>query len=285
MAETALVTRYRNEYIAVFEDKQSRLRYTTVTEADVQGNAAVFMTAGSGSASAVTRGANGLITARADSLTQTTATLAEWHDLDRKTRFNIYAGQANQRRIMQETSVGTLNRKIDSDIIATLDTFTNDTGTSLPADLKMIVHAQAVLGDNFVDTSDEDNMFAIVSPSFMGYLSMVKEYGSADYVDVKPLTAGPPKKFRRFMGVNWIQHPRLTGSVGAGGAGTTEQCFMYHRFAVGHAFDKDRLNISVGYNDEQDYYYARASAFFGSALLQNAGGVMMNHDASAFAAS
>ena len=71
MAETALVTRYINEYVAVFEDKQSRLRTTTMTEADVRGNQAVFLVAGSGSATAVTRGANGLIAARADSLGST----------------------------------------------------------------------------------------------------------------------------------------------------------------------------------------------------------------------
>ena len=285
MADTAFVTRYRNEYTAVFEDKQSRLRYTTVTEAEVQGNQAVFLVAGSGGASAVTRGANGLIPRRSDSLTQNTAILKEWHDLDGKSRFNIWAGQANQRRLMQETSVAVLNRQIDDDIIAVLDTFTNDTGTALPASLNMIAHALTILGDNFVDTTDEDNMFAAVSPSFMNYLIQVKEYGSADYVDVKPLTTGPAKKFKRFMGCNWIQHPRLTGSVGAGSTGSSEQCFIYHRFSVGHAFDTKQINVAVGYNDEQDYYYARASGFMGSVLLQNAGGVMMKHDGSAYAAS
>lgn len=283
MAETAFQTKYRNEFIATFEDMQSRLRMTTVTEADVNGNQAVFLVAGSGAATAKTRGANGLIPARADSLTQNTATLKEWHDLVRKTRFNIYAGQGNQRRIMQETTVGVLNRQVDDDIIAVLDTATNDTGAAQKASLDMVVYAKTILGNNFVDLSDEDNLFAVISPAFEGYLTQIKEYASADYVDVKPFN-GPSKKFRRWMGVNWIIHPRLTGSVGAGSAGTSEQCYMYHRNAVGNCFDKQGLSTAVGYDEEQDYSYARASAFMGSVLLQNSGIVQMKHDASAYVA-
>ncbi len=283
MAETAFQTKYRSDYIATFEDTQSRLRMTTVTEADVNGNQAVFLVAGSGNATATTRGANGLIPARADSLTQNTATLVEWNDLVRKIRFNIYAGQANQVRLMRETSVGTLNRKIDDDIISILDTFTNDTGLAQKASLDMVVYAKTILGNNFVPTEEEDNMFAVVSPAFMGYLIQLKEWSSMEYVDVKPMV-GPTKKFRRWMGVNWIEHPRLTNSVGAGGSGASEQCFMYHRNALGNCFDAKNLNIAVGYDDEQDYSFARATGFMGSVLLQNAGGVMMKHDASAYAA-
>lgn len=70
----------RQELVAEFEEGMSWLRQTTVTEAVIKGNTATFLVAGSGGAAAVTRGINGLIPARADSLTQTSATLVEWHD-------------------------------------------------------------------------------------------------------------------------------------------------------------------------------------------------------------
>jgi hypothetical protein len=79
MAESAPQTQYRQELIAEFEEGMSWLRRTTVTEAVIKGNQATFLVGGSGGASAVTRGINGLIPARADSLTQLTATLTEWH--------------------------------------------------------------------------------------------------------------------------------------------------------------------------------------------------------------
>ena len=96
MAETAYQRQYRQEFIHGFEDRQSRLRSAVTTEAVVKGNEAVFLVARSAAgtgvgAQGVTRGVNGLIVARGDSLVQSTATLTETHDLVRKTGFNIFA--------------------------------------------------------------------------------------------------------------------------------------------------------------------------------------------------
>jgi len=283
MSDTAFQTQYRQEYIHGFEDRQSILRATTIQEAQVKGNQAVFLVADSGSATAVTRGVNGLIPARADNNTQLTCTLNEWHDLVRKTNFNVFASQGDQRRIMQATTMAVVNRKIDDIIIAQLDTATNDTGSAAQASLDMVVYARTILGNNFVDITDEDNMFGLISPAFEGYLMQIPEYASADYVSVMPFT-GPARRFRRWMGVNWMVHPRLTGSVGAGSAGTSEQCFMYHRNAIGCAVNKEGLQTPVGYDGEQGYSWARVSIDMGSKKLQNAGIVMMKHDASGYVA-
>lgn len=77
--DTAFQVQYRSEFIATFEQRQTLLRDSVTTEAVIKGNTATFLVAGSGGATAKTRGVNGLIPARADSLTQTSATLAEWH--------------------------------------------------------------------------------------------------------------------------------------------------------------------------------------------------------------
>lgn len=284
MAETAFQKEYLQSFIHGFEDMQSRLRSTVFTHAQFKGNEAVFLVADSGSASATSRGVNGLIPARADNNTQNTATLKEWHDLVRKTGFNIFASQGDQKRLMQETCMAVINRKMDDDIIAILDTMTNDTSTAQKASLDMVVHAKTILGDNFVPIEEEDNMFGVISPAFDGYLHQVPEYASADYVENKPFS-GPARRFRRWMGVNWIVHPRLTGSVGAGGDGTSEQCFLYHRNSVGHAANTAGMQALVGYDEEQDYSWSRCSIYMGSVKLQNAGAVMMKHDGSAYGAS
>ena len=283
MADTAFQRQYRQEYIHGFEDRQSILRATTVQEAVIKGNEAIYLVSDSGAATAVNRGVNGLIPARADNNEQFTCTLLEWHDLVRKTNFNIFASQGDQRRIMQETTMAVVNRKIDDIIIAELDQATNDTGTAAQASLDMVVYARTILGNNFVDLTDEDNMFGLISPAFEGYLMQIPEYASADYVEVKPFT-GPARRFRRWMGVNWMCHPRLTGSVGAGGTGASEQCYMYHRNSMGCAVDKDGIDSPVGYDEEQGYSYARVSVHLGAKLLQNSGIVQMKHDASAYVA-
>lgn len=277
MAENAPQIQYRNELVAEFEEGESWLRRTTVTEAVINANQATFLVAGSGGASANTRGLNGLIPARADSNTQLTATLVEWHDLVNKSRFNIFQSQGDQRRLMQETTRKVLNRRIDADIVAQLDTATNQiSATAASMSLSVVAQAMTTLGENEVPVEDEDKMWAVCTPAVRGYLMQIPEFNSADYVEMKFLN-GPAKRVQRWAGFNWIFHPNLTG-VGT----ASEQCYFYHQDAIGSAFDSgEGLNTAIGYNDEHDYSYARASSFTGAKLLQQTGILQFLHDASA----
>jgi hypothetical protein len=282
MSDTAFQTQYRQEFIAAFEQHQSLLRDSVTTEAVIKGNTATFLVAGSGDAEAVTRGVDGMIPARADDNNQLSATLREWHDLVRKTRFNIFASQGDQRAIMQKTTMSVINRKVDSDIFTELNTATQDTGAVQTASLGLALRAKTILGNNEVPF--DGNIFSAITPAFEAYLLQIAEFSSADYVTKKPIDSGETgfkdaPGYYRWMGVNWIVHPKLPG-VGT----AAEKCFMYHRSAIGHAVNKEGIQSPVGYNEEQDYSYARASADMGSKLLQNSGVVVMNHDGSAFVA-
>jgi hypothetical protein len=278
VSDTAFKTQYRDEYVAAFEARETLVRKTVTTEADVRGNTAVFLVAGSGGATAVTRGVNGLIPARADDNTQHSCALQEWHDLVRKTRFNVFASQGNQRQLMQETTMAVVNRKIDSDIIGQLEQGTQDTGAATTMSLDLAVYAKTILGNNSVPA--DGNLFALITPAAEAYLMQTKEFGSANYTSRMPFD-GKGGVFTSFMwaGVTWIVHPNLTGKGTA-----AEKCLMYHRDAIGHAIDMETLQTPIGYDEEQDYSWARASGFFGSKLLQNIGVVVINHDGSAYAA-
>ena len=279
-SQSAAMIQYRQEFVNYFEVRESLLRASVTKESVVKGNQAVFLVAGTGGASAVTRGLNGLIPSRGDDLTQNTATLQEWHDLVQRTGFNVFASQGDARRIMQETTMIAINRKIDSDILTELDNTTLDTGNTAAAlTLSKVAWAYAVLGNNGVPVEEEDNMFFVISPAANAYLMQTKEFASADYVDVKPFN-GPMRKYRRWMGFNWIVHPNVSG------AGTSlEKLFAFHRSAIGQAVNKDDIQSPIGYNEEQDYSWARCSIFMGSKLLQNSGVVRTNHDGSAYAAT
>ena len=275
MAESAPVIQYRSQLVDTFEEGMSWLRQTTVTEAVIKGNQATFLVAGSGGANATTRGLNGLIAARPDSMTQTTATLVEWADLVRKTRFNIFQSQGDQKALMQKTTRKVLNRRVDADIIAQLDTATTNLGAAASFALSAAAKAIVTLGENEVPTEELDSMFAVCTPAVRGYIMQLPESTKIDYVDMKYLT-GPARRTMRWAGFNWIFHPNLTG-VGT----SSEKCYFFHKEALGSAFDSDNLDVAIGYNDEQDYSYARASAFTGAAVLQQAGIVQFLHDASA----
>lgn len=277
MADSAFQTQYRQEFIAQFEQKESLLRGMCVTEAVIKGNQAQFLVAGSGGAAAVTRGLNGNIPPRVDSLTQVPATLVEWHDKPQRTEFNIFASQGDGRRIMQMSTVKVMNRKIDQDILGSLSGASNTLGAAQKITLALVQRAMAHLDLQDVDTTEEDNMFFIGSPAMRAYLMQVKEFADADFVDVKVHT-GRQLRFRRWSGFNWAFHPHVPGAGSA-----AEQGFAFHRDAVGHAVNTGEMDVRAGYNEENAYYWARSSIFMGSALLQNAGVVAVNHDGSAYA--
>jgi hypothetical protein len=281
MAATAFQVQYRDEFIAGFEQRQSLLRETVTTESVIKGNQATFLVADSGAATAVTRGVDGLIPARNDNLTQTTATLAEWHDLVRKTNFNVFASQGNQRAIMQQTSMAVVNRKIDNDILATALTGTVTTGAAVPASLGLVMKAKTKLGNAGIPW--DSNINSVISPAFEAYLMQIKEFASREYISGAP-TDGADAAWKdrptmyRWLGVNWIVHPNVAG-VGT----ASESCFMYHKSALGHAIDVQNIESLVGYDEEQAYSWARTTGHFGTALLQNTGVVEMVHDGSAYA--
>ena len=282
MAASAPQIQYRQEWVKGFEQREALLRLTTTTEAVIKGNQATFLVADSGSATAVTRGVNGLIPARNDNLTQTTATLTEQHDLVQKTGFNIFQSQSDQRAIAQDTTRGTINRKIDDQIITELNTGTQDTGSAVTATVDLALRALAILGNAKVPW--DGNIFAAITPAFYAYIMRAPEFASSDYVPIKPMenAAGAwrdqPMMYR-WLNVNWIVHPGLPGA-----ATSAEKCFMYHRSAIGHAVDTANVSAVAGYQEEQDYSYFRASVYAGAKLLQNTGVVVINHDGSALVA-
>lgn len=281
MASTAFQTQYRQEFIAAFEQRQALLRDTVTTEAVISGNTATFLVAGSGSATAVTRGVDGLIPSRNDTLTQTSATLVEWHDLVRKNNFNVVNSQGDQRAIMQNTSMAVVNRKIDSDILTTLLTGNVTWGAATTASLAAVMVALTKLGNAGVPL--DSNISAVISPAFHAYLAQTKEFASVEYVSSKP-TDGNDLAWRdrpmnyRWQGVNWIVHPNVSGVATA-----TERCFMYHKSAIGHALNTGNIESEADYDREQAYSWARTTIHMGSALLQNTGVIEMSHDGSAFA--
>jgi hypothetical protein len=287
MAGAAPQVQYRQEFIAGFIQRQSLLRDVVTHESVIKGNQATFLVASS-SGTAVTRGVNGLIPTRDNSNTQVTATLAEKHDLIEMTGFNIFQSQSDQRAIMQMNTMSVINRDIDNVILAELANATLDTGAATTASLTMVSKAKAQLQNNGVPFDGQ--LYAVVSAAFMEYLQQIPSFASADYVNVKPfvspanLNASNEKAmgqgWHEWNGVKWIVSSLISG------AGTAaEECYMFHRNAIGHAVDRGGIDSAIGYEDKQQISWARASVFHGAKILQNTGIVNMNHDGSAFTAT
>jgi len=287
MPGAAPQVQYRQEFIAGFIQRQSLLRDVVTHESVIKGNQATFLVASS-SGTAVTRGVNGMIPYNDNSNTQVTATLAEKHAPFEMTGFNIFQSQSNQREIMQMNSMSVINRDIDLVILAELANATLDTGSATTASLTMVSKAMAQLQNNGVPWDGQ--VYAVVSAAFMLYLMQIPSFASADYVNVKPFVNFPGlnasnekaagQGWYEWMGVKWIVSSQISG-VGT----SAEECFMFHRSAIGHAVDTGGIDTEIGYDGKQQISWSRASLFHGAKILQNTGIVNFNHDGSAFVAT
>lgn len=276
MPSTAPQIQYRQELILGFEERKSILLQSVTQDAVIKGNTATFLITSSSGDEAVTRGTNGLIPYRSEDLTQVTCTLIENHAPYRKTGFNIFQSQGDQRRSMQEASMAVINRQINKDIITQLNTGTNDTGTTAKASLGLVMHAQTILGNN---AAMEGQITALISPAFFGYIAQDKAFTNIEYAPRKMFDGSTNMAFK-WGPIDFIVYSKVPG-VGT----SSEKCFMYNKAAIGYAMDSKGMQVAVGYDEEQDYSYSRATYYGGAKLLQNSGVVVINHDASGFAAS
>jgi prepilin-type N-terminal cleavage/methylation domain-containing protein len=283
--DTAFQTQYKQEYIQGFEQRVSLLRETVTTAADIKGNTCVFLVADSGSAQAQTRGINGRIPARGDNQTQNSCILQEWHDLVRKTGFNVTASQGNQRQMMQDSSMGVINRKIDDTVITELATGTVAIGTAAVTipNVSFFQNGRVKLSNASVPW--DSRVTLLCQPSFLAYLEQAPEFANAEYVDLRPYkgTDENPSWEDKPMAYRWrnckiVEHPNLPGK-----GTTSEKSFLYHQTAIGHAMAMETIEARAGYDEEEDYSWARTTVYMGAKLLQNAGVIVMTHDGSAYA--
>lgn len=281
MADTAYKVLYRDEWIKAFERDKTTLRECTTRESMINGRQAVFLVAGSGS-NATTRGSNGLIPATPLDLNQNTVTLAEAHSLKNMTGFNLFAGQSNQRAIMQDMTRTEINRAIDDAIIAALNTGTVDANSAAQIFTKSLAtHAATLLWNSNVP--NDGNAFGLLTPAAWGHMSDIEEFGSDLYADGKPNIAGTPPMgapFKLWQGIKWFMHTGLAGK------GTSDaKCIVFHKNAIGYAYSSGEIMAAADYEEEQDYSWARASVYHGSLKLQNSGIVIVHHNDEVYTAS
>lgn len=271
----ATKTVYRDEFIAAYEQSKSLLATATTPQTQTEGNVATFLIAGSGGQRAVTRGQNGQIPYNTPSNTQVSVTLVEKHAPFELTGFDIFSSQGNQKQIIQDASMAVIRRDQDLIILTELANATQDYGSG-SLELATIAMSKAILGQNFVDTSNPDDMFWIISPAAEAYLMQMPEFTSADYVSVTPMEGGQARNYRRWMGSNWMVSALVTG-VGT----ASEVLYNYHRSALGYAANMGGEKVNIGYDEKQDSSWSRATIYHQAKILQNSGIIKVAHDGSA----
>lgn len=176
-----------------------------------------------------------------------------------------------------------VNRKIDDQIINVLNTGTVTVGAaSATPTISLFQNARVKLSNASVPW--DSNICLLCQPSVLAFLEQAPEFANAEYVEVRPYTGSDsnPSWQDKPMAYRWrntmiIEHPNLPGKATA-----SEKSFLYHKTALGHAANTGGIMTAVGYNDEQDYTYARTSCFMEALLLQNTGVVVWTTDGTVY---
>lgn len=275
MTVQAAVTKFIGDTVSAFRAERSLLSTAPRKELMTNGLTATWLVSGSSTRTAVTRGQNGDIPYGSPTNSQVSATLVEKHVPIAITGFDVFASQGNQVAEMRADAIAAINREMDLTILAELANATQDYGSGT-MDVSQILVAQAVLGQNFVNVEDANNMVAIISPGARAYLMQTTEFASGDYVDYKPF-GGPVRKVWNWAGINFIVSPMVTGLGTA-----SEVLYLFHRDALGYAINMGEDKIAAGFNEEQQRSWVLATVYHAAKILQNTGIVKLTHDASAF---
>jgi hypothetical protein len=280
MAVQAAITQFKKELILAYEQRKSLLAGSAQKETLANGHVVTWLISGAGSQTAVTRGQDGDIPYGVPTNTQVSATLIEQHAPESLTGFDVFASQGNQVELMKTNVMAIIRRAQDQIILTELANATQDYPVSGTLTVEMIAGARAILGNQHVPISEEDNMFCVISPAAEAYLLQTTEFTNAEYRDVKPFEGGIAMKYRRWMGMNWIVADVLQG------AGTSaEIMYMYHRSAFGYAIAMGEEKVTAGFNEEQQRSWALATVYHQAKILQNTGIIKLTHDGSAYVAS
>jgi hypothetical protein len=157
--------------------------------------------------------------------------------------------------------MGVLNRKIDSQIITELNTGTVTIGSSatLPS-VSLFQNGRVKLSNASVPW--DSNITLLCQPSFLAYLEQAPEFTNAQYVNLRPYAGQEPSWRDQPMAYRWrnaliVEHPGLPGK-----GTSSEKNFLYHKTPSARRPTR-RAQDPGGYNEEQDYSWARASDVHG----------------------
>lgn len=281
-APVAPLVIYRDEIEMAFNRRQKLLFNTVLTNFQSKGAKVVFEVADADPTLAVTRGANGKIPVGSFTQNQYDAvmeTFFAYRELNKET--TLYS-QGNLEKVMTENVAGVINRTIDSHIISTLDTATQEYASGVPLtniSINTFVNIKAKLMQSRVPNDGE--IYCVVNPSIEASLLTLPNVTNIFFSDKKNLQ-NPDSldwsdqiKMYEFAGLKFIVMPDLPGMGTA-----LETNYVYHKKAVGLAHLLDQA-IDSGYDGRDKKYWVNADFSMASKIIQNTGIYKFYSDATA----
>jgi len=238
----AFITQYERDVHDVFQRHGSILKPSVRYKTDVVGSVATFQKIGTGVAT--TKARHGTITPMNQSHTAISTTLADFYAGDWVDKLDEAKVNIDERQAIARGGAMALGRKVDAQILTTLDTtaqttITVGTGSAAAARNGLLDMIEAMISN---DAYEPGAMYGVLSPHMWAVASTINEFASSDYVGSNgmPYTDGAAVgTFKRWAQVLWTVHSGVPG-VGT----STSKIFVYNKNAVGYAAGKTPANLA-----------------------------------------
>lgn len=213
------------------------LRASVRVKTGVIGSTHRFPKAGKGVATQHNRG-NDVVAMNAGR-DKVTVTLSDWDAFDYEDIMDINKLNFDDKKIIAENTAKAIGRREDQLIIDALDAGSTNTIGDGTAAFSLSYVRQAVQYLDNLNVPGEDRCLIYTAKQKEQFLA-VEQVTSADYNTIKTLVQG---EIDTFLGFKFI----MIGSRSEGGlprpAGVEQDCYAYHKAAVGLAIGKDMTTL------------------------------------------
>lgn len=267
---------FAEETVVAFGKRDSQLRKTTITKTDIKADSATFMVSDIAGKDMSTRGADGRIPANPPSDEQFNVKLTPLYYKEAKNDYNIFSQQGDQFELMKSNVVAVAERRMDSEIMKTLENATLDANSGAAVALTANTLLKKVIG-TFGTLADEAMPWMTIPAGAFADMHDIGQFGNRDYVQDERFNGIPKSKAFEWFGINFIVMPDdfFPGAV------ADKTAYAWMPGSVGHACDKEGASFDYGYNGEDKYSWANAAIFTGSKIIQPAGVMKVHLDISA----
>lgn len=263
---TAFVAEYEADVHHLFQRKGAKLLGTVRYRPDVVGSTDTFQKIGTGAAT--TKSRHGQITPMNVDHTTATVTLSDFYAGDWVDKLDESKIKHDERQALAKAGSMALGRKVDDQILASMDGTTQDV-TLTYTSKATILNSALDLIETLRESNVDDEIFVVVSPHMWSALMLVEQFGSSRYVTDMPYQSGNTVK--EWQGAKWFMH---NGVPGRGTSAT--KGYAYAKSAVGYATGVNTNAYTEGSNLSADitWHGDRAAHFINH--MMSGGAVMID---------
>lgn len=223
----------------------SKLRGTVRTKNNVK-NKTTFQKVGKGSATQKSR--HGEIPPMNLDHSNVSVTLADWFAGEWIDEFDTLRINHDEKMVAMESGAAALGRKTDDMLLTAMETTTTTSHeTSNGATLAWAMGILETMGNN--DVPDDGNRYVVVGWENWTQLLDIDEFAQADYVGADNLPFVRGTQAKSWLSFYWIPFSGL-GVIDT----DDNQCYAWHKSAVGHAIGADVSTNAQYYNTKDSWF-------------------------------